>query len=187
MLEKMSPPQTRAGSGDIADNSRREDTAPPADPQHLSPERRAALGIPAGCEVVPGEMCWWTSCPSCSYGNIPLLPDENGRLVPSTIGHCYGKGWRCSSRRIAEAWEAALAGVELAPTPSECRLTGSLLVRRFPDLWFGRRGRDSRAALWAVARELDRLEIPPRLIKLGLEALAARRGWPARLVREVLR
>ncbi len=132
-------------------------------------------------------MAWWCRCPSCTYGVVPLLPDTTGKLVPSPLGGCQGRGWRCSSRRIREAWEALRQGVEIEPTPGEARLTGALLVRRLPDLWFGRRGRDPRTALYAVARELDEITLPPRLIRLALEALAARRGWPAYHVRAVLR
>ncbi len=156
-------------------------------PARMTPERRALLGLPAGVEIVEGAMAWWTACPSCGYGAVPLLPDESGRLVPSPVGHCYGRGWRCASRRIREAWAAALEGREVEPTPAEARLVGGILVKRFPELWFGRRGRDPRAALYAVAAELDRLETPPRLIGLALEALATKRGWPPHLARETLR
>ncbi len=180
------PPRQGAG-GSTGNLAHRQRTAPrPAPQPPLTPERRARL-LPAGCDPVPGSMAWWYPCPSCSHGSIPLLPDAGGRLVPSPIGCCQGAGWRCSSRRIREAWTAAIEGVELAPTEGEARLVGGLMVRRFGALWRGQRGRDPRAALWAVAAELDAIELPPRLIRLALEALAHRRRWPARLVWEVLR
>ncbi|HFD15691.1 MAG TPA: hypothetical protein ENJ38_05230 [Rhodospirillales bacterium] len=152
------------------------------------PERRTRLGLPPGIAVVEGAMAWWSTCSCCGRGGVPLLPDADGRLVPSPIGTCFGRrGWRCSSRRVAECWRALCEGREIEPTEAECRLVGALLVRRFPALWHGRQGRDPRAALWAVARELDELETPPRLIRLALETLAARREWPPHLAREVWR
>ena len=179
-------PPGRAAGGGIGDGIQGEGSAAVPTAQPLTPERRARLGVPPGTAVVEGAMAWWTACPSCGRGAVPLLPDADGRLVPSPFAHCFGRGWRCSSRRIAECWRALCEGREIEPTEGECRLVGALLVRRFPALWHGRRGRDPWAALYAVARELDDMELPPRLIRLALEALAARRGWPPHLVRAVL-
>lgn len=155
-------------------------------PGRLNPERAAALGVPPGVEIIEGAMCWWGSCPSCTYGAVPLLPDSHGRLVPSTIGCCIGRaGWRCSSERIAEAWEALRQGRELEPTAEEAERVGRILAHRLRGLWIGSRGSDPWRALWAARFTLEEVGLPARLVRLGLEALAHRRGWPVRLVQRV--
>ncbi len=145
------------------------------------------MGVPPGCEIVEGELAYWCACPSCEYGAIPLLPDENGRLVPSPIGCCIGRGWRCSSRRIREAWQAALAGVELAPNETERRLIAGAIVRDYLGIWRGVRGRDPFKTLLAVAYGLNERRLPPRLVAFAVRELARRRGWPPRTAEGVLR
>ncbi len=154
----------------------------------LTPERAAALGIPAGVEIVEGRLCWWCACPSCERGWVPLLPDADGRLVPSPIGCCIGRaGWRCSSKRIAECWRAALEGREVEPTEGEKRLVAGVIARDFLPLWRGVRGRDPWRTLFAFARGLEERELPPRLVSYAVRELARRRGWPLRTAEGALR
>jgi len=131
-------------------------------------------------------MAWWCVCPSCERGAVPLLPDSHGRLVPSPIGRCFGRGWRCSSRRIAECWQALCAGRGIAPTEGEKRLVAGVIARGFLPLWRGIRGCDPFKTLFAFACGLEERELPPRLITLAVRELARRRGWPVRTAERVL-
>ena len=152
-----------------------------------SPERRALHGLPPGVQIAAGEMCWWCPCPSCGYGVTPLLPDAAGRLVPSPVGHCFGGGWRCSSRRIAECWQALCEGREIVPSESEKRLLADVIARDFLALWRGVRGRDPFRTLMAFACGLEERGVPPRLVAFAVRELARHRQWPLRSAEGVLR
>ena len=153
----------------------------------LAPERLAALGLPPGIAIVEGAMAWWSTCPCCGRGAVPLLPDADGRLVPSPIGHCYGRGWRCSRRRIAECWRALCEGRQIEPTEGEKRLLAGVIARDFLPLWRGIRGRNPFRTLMAFACGLEERELPPRLVAFAVREVARRRGWPPRTAEGVLR
>ncbi len=180
------PPGRAAGGGRGNGIRHRDSETVPIRQPRLTPERLAALGLPAGIEIVEGRLCWWCVCPSCGRGAVPLLPDSHGHLVPSPIGRCFGRGWRCSSRRIAECWRALCAGCGIAPTEGEKRLVAGVIARDFLPLWRGARGRDPFKTLFAFACGLEERELPPRLITLAVRELARRRGWPARTAERVL-